>query len=101
MDKKTIIQSIIITACFVGTGIVLFKGFSGDSSPGLAATSQTLNPGKTEKILPGGEKFDIDTILGKHKLQFGRYTYPKLDFGSEVGKPETELVSPLPDRITP
>ena len=101
MDKKTIIQSVIITVCFLGTGIVLFKGFSGGSSSSLPATNQTLNPGTTEKILPGGDKFDIDTTLGKHKLQFGRYSYPKLDFGSEVGKPETELVSPLPDTITP
>lgn len=106
MNKKTIIQVIIIILCFGGAGFVLYNGMfkkNGSTAEVLPATVMNGNNSKEasnlndREVLPYGPLNDdaFDKVLKKQKFNFGGQNYPKLDPGSDLGVWEDRLVPPL------
>jgi hypothetical protein len=87
MNKKTIIQIVIIVGAFAASGMVLYNGLFKNSTPdlSLSASDGAAGAGSNEKILPYGDKLDFKTVLEKQNLQFDIVDYPKLDPQAEVG----------------
>ncbi len=103
MNKKPIIQILIIVCAFGGSALVLYNGlFKGNSypSPALDPAGNMGSQTNVEKILPYGETMDFKGVLEKQNLQFGILEYPKLDPGKEVGISEQQLITP-PPTLTP
>lgn len=86
MNKKTIIQIIVIVAAFAGSGIVLYKGMSQKkSAPAPVPAAMTAGQeGGIANILPLGKTLDFK-VLDKQNLEYGTLIYPKLDPNQEVG----------------
>jgi hypothetical protein len=109
MNKKKLIQLVVILACFGGSGFVLYNGLV-KKSPSSAVpvvlptgntdafnqTAQALSGTATEKLLPYGNSLDFTKVFSKINLKFGLTIYPKLDPNSEVGVPENQLIKPEP-----
>lgn len=94
MNKKFIIQIIVIVAAFGGAGFVLYNGlFKQDSSTAVpvAATSAT----NQQSILPYGNAMDLDGVLYQKNLQYNLVAFPVLDPNGEVGLPENKLITPV------
>lgn len=91
MNKKVIIQIVIIVGAFGAAGFVLYNGlFKSDSTvPAMGIISVKDN----EKILPYGSSLDFKNNLFKRDFQFGSMSYPKVD-PNEVGVPDSSLISP-------
>ncbi len=97
MSKKTIIEVVVISIAFLGSGIVLYKGFGGTSTPVDTITSATVTVQDTKDILPYGDKFDYQKIddLKKKGFVFGSITYPVLSSSTEIGKTDiNDLMQP-------
>jgi hypothetical protein len=87
MNKKNIIQIIIIVCAFGGSGLILYNYmFKKPAALPLAVTvdKSGLNL-STEKVLPYGNTLDFKKVLDRQDLTYGVVTYPKLDFTGEVG----------------
>lgn len=104
MNRKTIIQIIVITLCFVGSGLVLYNGLFKGSAPAPAPelalqNNQALTGayGSEENPLPFGDNLsgELKKVLSRNGLQFGLFEYPKLN-ESEIGINVSDLVKPLP-----
>ncbi|MBI3231968.1 MAG: hypothetical protein HYZ51_02715 [Candidatus Doudnabacteria bacterium] len=106
MNRKTIIQIIVIVICFGGSGFVLYNGLfkkqetvittGGGAVPGSppAPVSSVASPADP---LPFGDNLsgELSRVLKRNGLQFGQIDYPQVS-ASEVGVPTEELVRPLP-----
>lgn len=94
MNKKLIIQIVVIVIAFGASGIVLYNGFfkNGSSQPALGS-AQTSAGDQSQAILPYGSTLDF-SILKKQDLQFGTVQYPKVD-PALVGIPENQLIKPI------
>ena len=94
MDKKKIIQIVVIVIAFGISALVLYNGFFKSSSK---SALESLAPGagtaSTQDILPNGSGLDFGLLKQQH-LRFGLVTYPKLDPKNEVGIPENQLIVP-------
>lgn len=110
MNRKTIIQVVVIVAAFAISGIVIYNGFfSGPSLPpvpvemlgGTGASSTAGSVADSQNLLPYGSSFDYQKIddLKKRNFQFGIVQYPVLD-PAEVGKDVNTLIQP-PAPATP
>lgn len=93
MNKKLVIQIIIIVAAFGGAGMVLYNGFF--NNKGASVEVSTIGSDSGEKVLPYGETLDL-TVLNSRPLQFNTISYPKLEPSQDVGIPESLLIAPLP-----
>ena len=85
MNKKTLIEIVVVVLGFIGTAYVLYTGlFSG----GASAPTPTTSPITAQNILPYGDTFDYQKIddLKNQNFQFGAVPYPVLNAGTEVGK---------------
>ncbi len=94
MNKKTIIQVIVIIVAFSTAGIVLYNGlFKGGEQTiyeNIAVTEQK----DQGTLLPYGNTLDF-TVLKKQDLFYNQVSYPKLDPNSEIGIPlENLIISP-------
>ena len=94
MNKKTLIQLIIILGAFGGAGIVLYNGFF-RNQPTPISVSLTGTPQATQNILPNGESLNF-TVLHSRPFEYDQIQYPKLDPQSEVGVPVENLIKSLP-----
>jgi hypothetical protein len=112
MNKKNIIQIVVVVICFGGAGLVLYNGLfkKGSSSP-VATTApgaQTALPGQTaptavvgsqnsEVVLPFGplSKEAFDKVLKRQNFRFGRLSYPKLNPDLDLGIQEENLIPPI------
>lgn len=117
VNKKTIIQLVIIVVAFLAAGLVLYNGFFNNSNN---AASQTGMPGgslqsssssvsmfmpastssssstPTQSILPYGETLDFGKVLDSKRFQYNQINYPQLDPQNEVGIFPDSLITPLP-----
>jgi hypothetical protein len=95
MNKKLIIQIVVIAVAFGASGFVLYNGFFKNSgTPAvLSLTGGAPSTGQDEAILPLGTSLDF-SVLKKQNLQFGNMQYPKLD-PTTVGIPENQLIKPI------
>ncbi len=109
MNKKTIIQLVIISAGFIGTAIVLYNGFFGKSGQqtGISMISNANMAGNSEqaditdasgKILPYGNTLDFKKVLSRQGLKYGIVKFPKLNETLEVGIEEEALIKPPPKK---
>mgnify|MGYP001566103379 FL=1 len=93
MNKKVIIQIVIIVGAFAAAGFVLYNGlFKSDTTavPSLGIISAKDN----EKILPFGSALDFKNDLYNRNFQFGYMSYPNVN-PSEIGILETQLIAPI------
>ncbi len=108
MNKKQIIQTIVIVGAFGASGYVLYSGlYSKKPTPivpgALTESVAGLAPTKApeisiDKILPYGDSLDFDKVLKKQNQQYGVIDYPKLDPNSEVGISEPQLMKVIPPK---
>lgn len=98
LNKKTIIQLVIIVAAFIAAGIVLYNGFFSNKGPASSPTalSGPASSQAPQEILPYGESgFDF-SVLSNRPFVFSQIQYPKLDPNSEVGVlPSSMIASPV------
>ena len=95
MNKKTIIQMVIIIVAFGAAGLVLYNGFfnqnNGTGSSAVPAQSVT-----TQNIFPYGETLDFSKALDLNRFQYNQIAYPQLDPQKDVGISQDSLIIPLP-----
>lgn len=111
INKKTIIQIVVIVVAFGGSGLVLYNGYFKNKADSLAAVQNSqgvmsgdlgnsgvaATGGSSQQILPYGASLDFDKVFKKRILNFGLVDYPKLQPQLDVGISETDLVqAPLP-----
>jgi Flp pilus assembly protein CpaB len=97
MNKKTIIQIIVIIAAFGGAGIVLYNGFAKNPNSGQSEESSYLEASKSqEKVLPYGETLNLKAVLNQRPLQFSGDVGEKINPASDVGSPENAIITPRP-----
>ena len=96
MDKKKLIQIIVIIIAFGGSGIVLYNGLYKGSAPSSAVSVSSMTGsgavvvsglavGAANPLLPYGDKLDFTGILGKQGLQYDAISFPTLNTSTEVG----------------
>jgi hypothetical protein len=97
MNKKTIIQLVIIVVAFGVAGVVLYNGFFKTASVplNLVATSATT-AGASGAILPNGESLDFSKAIDPKRFQYNQITYTQLDPKNDLGILKENLVIPLP-----
>ena len=93
MNKKLIIQTVIIVACFLISGIVLYKGlFSSNSTLPATIPGGSLDVASgDEAVLPHGTKLDFD-VFKRQNFQYGILEYPKLNPQNEIGVDVNNLI---------
>jgi hypothetical protein len=100
MEKKKIIQYILIIGGFLGAGIILYNGFfSGQTSSPVVSMVGGATSTTSAGILPYGPTFDYQKIddLGKQGFVYGQVQYPTVSTSTEVGKASVaDLIQPLP-----
>jgi len=98
MNKKTLIQIIVIVGCFVGSGVVIYNGLFKKTPPSITDVSTsgvTSQPSDEEAILPYGSKLDFDSVFNKkNKFIYGKLDYPKLNYSLDVEIDEKMLIKP-------
>jgi hypothetical protein len=98
MNKKSIIQIVIIVICFGVAGMVLYNGFFKGPSSDLTTSVNPVSGGaKKEPILPFGSLTESSLVnaFKKPKFLFGQQEYPKLEPGFDIGIREEDLIKPL------
>lgn len=97
MNKKTIIQIIVIVCAFGAAAVVLYNGFfkNGNQAAFSSVVQNSDSAQKIQQVLPYGNSLDFDLILYQKQLQYHLVDYPKLDPKSEVGIPQSNLITPL------
>ncbi len=94
MNKKVIIQIVVIVGAFAAAGLVLYNGLFKDSSSSVVAPASVAQD--NAKILPYGSTLDFNSPLYKRDFQFNSISYDELNPQQEVGLPnDSELITPL------
>lgn len=96
VNKKTIIQLVVIVAAFAAAGLVLYNGLfkgNGNTAPGFVDTS--TNAG--QEILPYGDTpLEIQfKALDPKRFQYNQIEYQKLNPQNDVGIPPDSLITPI------
>src|ERR1035441_3866810 len=85
LNKKTIIQFVIMIASFCGVAIVLYNGFFANKGPASPAVSVGAAAQSPQDILPyGGDNFDF-SVLTKRPFVFNEISYQTVNTSTEVG----------------
>jgi hypothetical protein len=96
MNKKLIIQLVIISAAFIGAGVVLYNGFFKNNNTSALVPAQRAAlavPQNQSAVLPYGNKLDF-SVLTKQNLFYNQVSYPLLDPANDYGIPEPNLITP-------
>jgi hypothetical protein len=97
MNKKTIIQLVIIVVAFGAAGLVLYNGLfksgGGTISP-LAEVENSSASSTSQAILPYGGTLDFSKVLDPNRFQYNEIDYQQLDPQSDVGVPVDNLITP-------
>lgn len=93
MNKKLVIQLIVISGAFIGAGVILYNGFfKNDQRSALVQSLTSLGGGQAPgAILPYGNNLDF-SILNSRVLYYNQVTYPKLESKDEYGISEEDLI---------
>jgi flagellar basal body-associated protein FliL len=95
MNKKLIIQLIVIAFCFAAAGLVLYNGFFKNNLPAVSTQAVVSNlPNQQQQVLPYGNTLDFSQ-LNKFDQQYNSVSQPSLDTG-QVGVPLQNLFAPAP-----
>lgn len=97
MNKKSIIQIVVIVVCMGASAIVVYNNFFKKAE----IPDSVLNAGAgvpqvpiDQPILPAGSSFDL-TALKKSPLNFNLITYPKLDYPQDIGVDQMQMIKSL------
>lgn len=108
MNKKQIIQIVVIVGAFGLAGFVLYSGLLKDKLsssstsntaiklPGTNSTSTSSQTVQSSKdILPYGDKLNFSILNDSNgpQFQFDQIAYPKLNSSQEVGINENNLIT--------
>jgi hypothetical protein len=87
MDKKKIIEIVIVVVAFGGSAFVLYNGFFKNQAVPPAAVTAGGSVPSAAAILPYGSKMDFAPLSpsSPHPFVFGAVSYPALNASSEVG----------------
>jgi hypothetical protein len=107
MERKKIIQIVVIAACFIGSGVVLYNGLYsssnatavpvamvGTSQPGMpgAASSTTAVSVNSNVLLPyGGQPLDFSNLKNSH-FQFGAVSFATISTSTDLGVDIQDLI---------
>ncbi len=94
MNKKVIIQIVVIVGAFAAAGFVLFNGLNNNRTT-APSSAGTVSEKDDTKILPHGETLNFKSDLFKQGFQFDTISYPKVE-SSEVGTPGSSLINSPP-----
>lgn len=95
MSKKNLIQICVIVACFAASGIVIYNNFlKGPSLPLSSSVPAGMTASTNQPILPNGPNLDLEKVRSA-PFQFQLIEYPKLDFATEVGLTESQMIRPM------
>lgn len=96
MNKKNIIQVLIIFACFVASGIVIYNNFLKKEELPSFSVGQVEKVGQKQdgQILPQGATFDLKSVEDS-KLRFNLIDYPKVSLPSDIGLDTQNILKPL------
>jgi Flp pilus assembly protein CpaB len=94
MNKKLIIQIIVIVAAFGGAGLVLYNGLSNNSSSSVPQSSNTPTAKNPKDILPYGDSLDF-SVLKSRPFVFDQLQVPQLNPKSDVGVSPEQLFNSL------
>jgi hypothetical protein len=98
MNKKGLIQLVVIVACFSASAIVIYNNFI--KKPDIAAIPFTAPNGSpavaniNDPLLPNGNTFDLEKLKNS-SLRFNLIDYPTLQYPTEVGVDELSVIKPL------
>jgi len=97
MNKKTIIQLVIIVVAFGAAGVVLYNGFfQGDANNSLQNQGVGSASSTSQEILPYGNNLDFSQALNSNRFQYNQTTFPQVDPKKDVGIPVSGLIPPPP-----
>jgi hypothetical protein len=96
MNKKNLIQVLIIVACFAASAIVIYNNFLKKEELPPSAVGQNEKVGQKQdgQILPGGATFDLKSVK-ESKLRFNLIDYPKVSLPSDIGLDTENILKPL------
>jgi hypothetical protein len=95
MNKKTMIELVIVVVAFGASGLVLYNGiFSGNNNSALQPANSNSTSSQ-EDILPYGSGLNFDDAIKPSQFIYNKMQYPQVD-KSEIGIPPQNLVLPLP-----
>jgi Flp pilus assembly protein CpaB len=98
MNKKTIIQLVIIVVAFGAAGVVLYNVFfqGGANNPSQnQGYSSTL-----QGILPYGNNLDFSQALNSNRFQYNQVVFPQVDPKKDVGIPVSDLIPAPPPPVS-
>jgi flagellar basal body-associated protein FliL len=97
MNKKQIIQIIIIIVVFSAAGLILYNGlFKNKNDAALLEDSGSpATQGQPQELLPNGNTLDFGP-LSSQNFYYNQVDYPKLDPSSDYGIPDSSLFPPPP-----
>jgi hypothetical protein len=94
MNKKTIIQLVIIVVAFGAAGLILYNGFFSNNNAAVVP-SGTSQPAPAQNILPYGDTLNF-SALDPNRFQYNQISYPQLDPKNDVGISPDSLIIPPP-----
>jgi flagellar basal body-associated protein FliL len=97
MNKKTIIQLVIIVVAFGAAGVVLYNGFfqggvsHSPQDQGMGGASST-----PQEILPYGNNLDFNHTVNSNRFLYNQISFPQVNPQQDVGIPVGSLIPPPP-----
>lgn len=93
MNKKNLIQIVVIVFCLAASAIVIYNNFfkKPELPPGVGVPAATAS---NEPILPNGTVLDF-TPVEKPSFNFQLLDYPKLSYPDEVGVDQGQMLKSI------
>jgi hypothetical protein len=104
LNKKTIIQLVVIVVAFGAAGLVLYNGFFSNNNASSSAvvsdvpfqSMSTSTSTSAQSILPYGDTLDFSKVLDSTRFQYNQIDYPQIDPQNDVGISQDSLITPAP-----
>ena len=105
MEKKKIIQIVVISVCFIGSGVVLYNGLY--SSPKATAVPASTSPmpgaqagatvsvpaNNSSALLPYGDKpLDFSNLKKDGRFQFDAVNFATISTSTDIGVDIPDLI---------
>lgn len=101
MNRKSIIQIVVIVICFGGAAFVIYNGFFKDQNSGGDSVIQSVDNSNQalENPFPFGDDLsgELKKVLSKNRLEHNTFVYPQIK-ETEIGIFSDEFIKPLPEQ---
>jgi hypothetical protein len=97
MNKKQIIQIVVIVGAFAAAGVVLYNGGLFGSSPQAALTQNAPVVAQSQQeILPFGPTLDFKSVIDPKRFNYNQVIFPQVSSQTGIGvSVDNLIVSPL------